>query len=162
MTGRYAFAAATAVMACCWATGAAACSPPSDYLFQTSAEQAARDSVSEASAIVDAEVVALVHPESPHGYARLRPIRIFKGPRRRFFDVGMGDTCSAPLMPGVRYRVLLSGKLPIYRASFGMNVPNGVDPRRFVTEVDRLLGNLRSPDLNVPGIVIMPESPGAH
>lgn len=111
--------------------------------------------------IVDAEVVALVHPDSPYGYARLRPIRIFKGPRRRFFDVGMGDTCGTPLMPGVRYRALLSGKLPMYRASFGMNMPMGVEPRQFVTEVDRLLGNTRSPDLNIPGFVLMPESPGA-
>lgn len=141
----------------CFPTSAFACAPPSTEPSRFTAEQSARASVREASVIMDAEVVAIVRPNTINGYTRLKPMRIFKGPHRPFFNVNVLSACAPDLVPGVRYRVLLMGGPPIYRVLNEMNLPSGVNPYRFLRELDRFLGHRRPPGIEIPGIVLPPE-----
>ena len=105
----------------------------------------ARETYDRSAAIIDAEVIT---PGPGGRIARLRPIRVFKGPRLAVFRV-TGYLCGLSFeRRGERVRVILTGGPELYEASLednGMNYTDGEGMVRFRAAMDALIGTPRPP-----------------
>ena len=105
----------------------------------------ARETVERSTAIIDAEVIT---PGPGGRIARLRPIRVLKGPRLSVFRV-TGYLCGLSFARrGERVRVILTGGPALYEASLedhGMDYADGENMVRFRAAIDALIGRPRPP-----------------
>ena len=121
--------------------GAAACDMPGRIDDPAAIDRHAREVIQRSIAIIDAEVVA---PSGPDGTARLRPLRVLKGPALPVFLVATPSNCDVMyLRAGVRMRVVLSGGPDRFSASTSANGAGYTNDRarqRFFARLDALLG----------------------
>lgn len=112
----------------------------------------ARDLVGRSAAIIDAEVI---EPTDGNLTARLRPLRVLKGPVLPVFLVASPSNCDIFfLRAGERMRIVLSGGPDRFVATLqdnGQDFPSPVGPRRLEAALDALLGVPRPRDFVVPG-----------
>ncbi len=104
----------------------------------TAAEEraAARQLVDGAAAIIDGEVIRTFVPGRAAALVRVH--RLFKGPQRAEFEVGVLTSCDVPLMRlGERARMILTGGPDIWFIRMGTTSESAVD---------RLLGSDRRRD----------------
>ena len=105
----------------------------------------ARETVERSTAIIDAEVIT---PGPGGRIARLRPIRVLKGPRLPVFRV-TGYLCGLSFARrGERVRVILTGGPALYEASLedhGMDYADGENMLRYRAAIDALIGRPRPP-----------------
>lgn len=101
----------------------------------------AREAFERSSAIIDAEIVVPNRGGEP---ARLRPIRVLKGPNLPMFVVAPVGSCDIYLVhPGERVRLVLAGGPDLFTADIFDNGLGFEDPSstfRFDAELDRLVG----------------------
>lgn len=114
----------------------------------------ARETVEHSTAIIDAEVIT---PGPGGRIARLRPIRVLKGPRLPVYRV-TGYLCGLSFeRRGERVRVILTGGPSLYEASLedhGMDYADGENMIRFRAAIDALIGTPRP-----AGVTFGPENP---
>ena len=131
---------------------ALACDMPARPDDPASIDRHARDIVQRSTAIIDAEVVS---PTGGDLTARLRPLRVLKGPALPVFLVVTPSDCDiAFLRAGDRMRVVLSGGPERFIATQqdnGLDFAPGVGPQRLNEALDTLLGVPRPPGLVAPG-----------
>jgi hypothetical protein len=105
------------------------------------AERHAREVFERSSAILDAVVEM---PQAGALPARLRPIRILKGPNLPLFLIVPGGSCGVHLRNrGERVRLVLAEGPELFDANLwdnGLDFSDGRGSRRFEAELDRLVG----------------------
>ncbi|WP_291838661.1 hypothetical protein [Brevundimonas sp.] len=109
-------------------------------------EAAARATIDQFAAIIDAEVVRAPAPGRP---ALVRAVRVFKGPRLEMFEIGPQRTsCDAGIGGvGSRQRLFLTGGPDLWYAG---------DTASYPADEDRLLGSDREQDWPFVGVAIQP------
>ncbi len=131
---------------------AMACSVPARNEDPAAITQHVRDLIARSAAIIDAEVVT---PTDGTRTARLRPIRVLRGPDLPLFLVGLTSYCDIAFRrAGERVRVVLSGGPDRYIASLqdnGMDFATPAGARHFHAMLDLLLGAPLPPGFVRPG-----------
>ena len=149
-----------AIGALCLPGSAMACDIPARSEDPAAIAQHARNLVERSAAIIDAEVVA---PTGGDLTARLRPLRVLKGPRLPVFLVATPSDCDmAFLHAGERMRIVLSGGPERFVATLqdnGMDYPSRVGPGRLAAALDALLGVPRPAGPVPPGNGAPPPTP---
>lgn len=109
-------------------------------------EAAARATIDQFAAIIDAEVVRAPTPDRP---AVVRAVRVFKGPRLELFEIGpVRTSCDMPVGGvGSRRRLFLSGGPDLWYAG---------DTASYPADEDRLLGSDREQDWPFVGVAVHP------
>lgn len=109
-------------------------------------EAAARATIDQFTAIIDAEVIRAPASDRP---ALVRAVRVFKGPRQALFEIAPERTsCDMPVGGvGSRRRLFLTGGPDIWRAG---------DTASYPADEDRLLGSDRERDWPFVGVAIVP------
>ena len=114
----------------------------------------ARETIVRSTAIIDAVVIT---PGPGGRIARLRPVRVLKGPRLPVYRV-TGYLCGISFARrGERVRVILTGGPGLYEASLedhGMDYADGTEMIRFREAIDALIGTPRP-----AGVTFGPENP---
>jgi hypothetical protein len=109
-------------------------------------EAAARATIDQFAAIIDAEVV---RAPAPGRRAIVHAVRVFNGPRQELFEIGPERTsCDVPMGGvGSRLRLFLSGGPDLWYAG---------DTASWPADEDRLLGSDREQDWPFVGVAIQP------
>jgi hypothetical protein len=107
---------------------------------------AARATIDQFTAIIDAEVVRAPAPGRP---AIVHAVRVFKGPRQELFEIGPERTSCDMSMGGVgsRRRLFLTGGPDLWYAG---------DTASWPADEDRLLGSDRDQDWPFVGVAPRP------
>ena len=131
---------------------AAACDFPGRSETPAAIELFAREVIQRSAAIIDAEVV---EPGSGASPARLRPLRVLKGPALPAFLVAARSMCDHRIWrAGERVRVILEGGPELFSAALTTNgavFPSRAGRRRFYARLDTLLGVPRPRGVTAPG-----------
>ena len=120
----------------------------------------ARSLLQSSAAIIDAEVI---NPTGGDLMARLRPLRVLKGPPLPVFLVATPSDCDiAFLRAGERMRVVLSGGPGHFVATMqdnGLDYASPIGPGRLQAALDALLGVPRPAGMVPPGNEEPPPAP---
>lgn len=131
---------------------ALACDWPGQREDRAAIERYTRDIIRSSAAIIDAEVVV---PSGGGTPARLRALRVLKGPALAVFLVDTPSNCDLYFpRAGERLRIILSGGPERFTASMPANgpvFPSRAGRRRFYSALDALLGVPRPRDVTAPG-----------
>lgn len=150
---------AAALLLLAWPGPASACSPPRN-LTDAEVVRSVRSAIDQATAIVDAEVVGVTVDRRRNTIVtRLRVLRVWKGPRRQWIEVGEANNCDLSLSQvHARYRIVLDGGPNRYNLPSHFNGFGGGDPGLFNRELDRRLGSRRPPGFQSAVIPLPPKA----
>ena len=130
---------------------AAACDWPGRSETPAAIDLFARETIRDSAAIIDAEVI---EPGLPGRPARLRTLRVLKGPELPAFLVAMRSMCDLRFRrAGERVRVILQGGPILFSASLpgnGAVFSSRAGRRRFYARLDALLGVPRPRGVTAP------------
>lgn len=130
---------------CGFAAYSHACLPPPGQQDQRSVQAAAQKAIRSAAVIVDAQVIATGYDQHGYGWADLRPLRVWKGPKAASYRVRQMHSCGiGEWTIGHQHRILLERAGDTLTADMGLNGNlSGELLPQFAAEVDRLIGSRR-------------------
>ena len=130
---------------------ATACDWPAHREDPAAIDRYTRAVIQRSAAIIDAEVV---EPGIPGRPARLRPLRVLRGPALPVFLVATRSMCDLRFShAGERVRVILEGGPELFSAALTTNgavLPSRAGRRRFHARLDALLGVRRPRGVTAP------------